>query len=184
MAQWPTKEMPTEVAELDKPDHRRVRLRAVRLWQPLHHAGVVHRIYTALDKPAVSPRRPVTYSRWRADSVVAASAEAGREFDKLATYLTTPSRLAYPGSELGSQPQPDAPVNYISQPEPSVTQLRQVFAIGISVSRAARPIRTHQRLIYCLARAPPLLNCGLDHIARAGFAVDSCQPPINFCHRN
>jgi len=39
-----------------------------------------------------SPPRPATqpHNGWRADSVLAASAEAGREFDKLATDLTTP----------------------------------------------------------------------------------------------
>jgi hypothetical protein len=68
----------------------------------------------------------------------AASAEAGREFDKLVTDLTTPRDSLTRGSELGSQPQSDAPVYYFSQPEPSVTQLRQVFAIRISVSRTGR----------------------------------------------
>jgi len=66
------------------------------------------------------------------------SAEAGREFDKLATDFDNPSRLAYPGSELGSQPQSDAPINNFSLPEPSVTQLRQVFAIHISVRGTGR----------------------------------------------
>jgi len=61
------------------------------------------------------------------------SAEAGREFDKLATDFDNPSRLAYPGSELASQPQSDAPINNFSLPEPSVTQLRQVCAIQLSV---------------------------------------------------
>jgi hypothetical protein len=36
-------------------------------------------------RPATQP-----HNGWRADSVFAASAEAGREFDKLATDLTTP----------------------------------------------------------------------------------------------
>ena len=39
------------------------------------------------------------------------TAETGREFDKLATHLTTPRDSPNPGVELGSQPQPDAHVN-------------------------------------------------------------------------
>jgi hypothetical protein len=42
---------------------------------------------------------------------LAASAEAGREFDKLATNLTTPRDSLTREVELGSQPQPDAAVN-------------------------------------------------------------------------
>jgi hypothetical protein len=61
------------------------------------------------------------------------TAETGREFDKFATYLTTPRDSPSPGGELGSQPQPDALVNYFSQPKPSVTHLGKVFAICIKV---------------------------------------------------
>jgi hypothetical protein len=35
-----------------------------------------------------------------------------------------------------------------------------------------------------MARVTPLPNSGLGHIAAPGFMVDSCQPPINFRHRN
>jgi len=79
------------------------------------------------------------------------SAEAGREFDKLATDFDNPSRLAYPGSELGSQPQSDALVNYFSLPEPSVTQLRQVCAIRISVRQ--RGAEAFNQLLFTHRRA-------------------------------
>ena len=82
-----------------------------------------------------SPPRPATqpHNGWRADSVFAASAEAGREFDKLATDLTTPRDSLTREVNLVVSLSRTPPVNYVSQPEPSVTQLRQVFAICIPV---------------------------------------------------
>jgi len=78
--------------------------------------------------------------RWVAGRLsFAMSAEAGREFDKLATDFDNPSRLAYPGSELASQPQSDAPINNFSLPEPSVTQLPQVCAIQLAVRERGAP---------------------------------------------
>ena len=63
------------------------------------------------------------------------SAEAGREFDKLATDLTTPRDSLTREVNLVVSLSRTPPVNYVSQPEPFVTQLRQVFAIRIPVSR-------------------------------------------------
>ena len=81
------------------------------------------------------------HNGWRADSVLAASAEAGREFDKLATDLTTPRDSLTREVNLVVSLSRTPPVNYVSQPEPSVTQLRQVFAICIAVfaNGALRP---------------------------------------------
>ena len=61
------------------------------------------------------------------------SAEAGREFDKLATALTTPRHSLTREVNLVVSLSRTPPVNYVSQPEPSVTQLRQVCAIQLSV---------------------------------------------------
>jgi hypothetical protein len=92
----------------------------------------VHRVYTALDKPAVSPKRPVTYSGWRADSVSAASAEAGREFDKLATYLTTPRDSLTREVNLVVSPSQTPPL--ITYPSPN-HPLRSYDTFSLSVYR-------------------------------------------------
>ena len=62
-----------------------------------------------------------------ADRFRSVTAETGREFDQLATYLTAPRDSPSPGGGFDSQP--DALVNYFSQPKPSVTPLGRVLAI-------------------------------------------------------
>ena len=95
--------------------------------------------------------------RWVAGRLsFAMSAEAGREFDKLATDFDNPSRLAYPGSELASQPQSDAPINNFSLPEPSVTQLRQVCAIRISVRQRGAEAFNRLPFTHCRATSFPV----------------------------
>jgi hypothetical protein len=103
----------------------------------LHGAGARRRIRRhrlAIDSRA-GCRQPLWNRRWVAGrlSFFAASAEAGREFDKLATDLTTPRDSLTREVNLVVSLSRTPPVNYVSQPEPSVTQFRQVVAIRISV---------------------------------------------------
>ena len=62
-----------------------------------------------------SARHPILLVAARL-SVCSVTAEAGREFDKLATDLTARRDFPHPGGELGSSLSrtPEAPVNYVS----------------------------------------------------------------------